>query len=386
MTAAQIAWAHLKHRAWATSILLVTMALALASIIAMLLFSQQYARRLHKDVKGIDLVFAKTGDAAAITRQSILHVDRPAEQMSLSEVDAIRNNPIISWSVPVYVADNYRGYRIVGTEQKFSFLYKAELEPGSNFWGTPFDAVIGSDVSKRTGLDIGDNFRATNGLTRGGTVQGGDYEYVVTGILQPTGGVIDGLILTSMQSLWNAHSNQYVSALIVRTEDKQALAAYARQQTHLNFAAPSLVATAMLAANDRLFKSLYGIALIVVIGSIFAIHITLQHSVAPRSGDFAMLRVMGATPKKLFQQIVMEAVLLATIGTLSGFFIGHLAIAALAWFLPPTRGTGLSGIAYTWPEIILLLSTFLLGILAGLYPAFKAKRVAVVEAIDQISL
>jgi putative ABC transport system permease protein len=381
MTATQIAWAHLKHRAWSTSIILTTMALALASIIVLLLFSQQYERRLHKDVKGIDLVFAKTGDAAAITGQSILQIDPPVGQMSLGEADALRNNPLISWSVPLYIADNYRGYRIVGTEQKFSFLYKAELEPGSSFWGTPFDAVIGKDVSKRTGLDVGDSFRATHGLTRDGTVHGSDYEYVVTGILQPTGGVIDRLILTSMQSLWDTHGNQQVSALIVRAKDKQALATFAQHQTHLKSAVPAPVVADMLESQRQLFKILYSVALFLVIASILAIHLTLQRSVIVRSSDMAMLRVMGATPTKLFQQIFMEAVILASIGTLVGFFIGHLVVAALAWFLPPTRGAGLSGLGFTWPEITLLVSTLSLGLLAGLYPALKAKHVRVAETL-----
>jgi putative ABC transport system permease protein len=377
MTATQIAWAHLKHRAWSTSILLTTMALALASIIVLLLFSQQYERRLNTDVKGIDLVFAKMGDAAAITRQSILHISPPVGQMSLGEVDAVRNNPIISWSVPLYIADNYRGYRIVGTEQKFSFLYKAELEPGSSFWGTPFDAVIGSGVAKRTGLDIGDSFRATHGLTRDGAMHGSDYEYVVTGILQPTGGVIDRLILTSMQSLWGTHGNDRVSALIVRSKDKQALAKFAQQQTDLQSAAPMPIVTAMLERSRQHLKPFYVIAFLLVIASILSIFFTLQRNLAARSSDMAMQRVMGATPKRLFQQIFMEAVILTSIGTIAGFFIGHLIMGALAWFLPPTRGVGLSGFAITWQEIILLMSTLCLGILAGLYPAQKARHVPV---------
>jgi putative ABC transport system permease protein len=374
MTATQIAWAHLKHRSWATAILWTMMALALGSIIVMLLFSQQYKQRLEKDVKGIDLVFAKTGDATAITRQSILHIDPPAGRMTLDEANAVRTNSVISWSVPVYFADNYRGYRIVGTEQKFSFLYKAELEPGSSFWGTPFDAVIGSDVAKRSGLDIGDSFRATHGLTRKGTIHGSDYEYVVTGILQPTGGVIDRLILTSMQSLWSTHGNQQVSALIVRSKDKAALVGYALQQAHLHSAVPAPVAAAIKERYRQLFKILYAIALFLVAASIFLIHFTLQRSVSARSSDLAMLRVMGATPKRLFQQIFMEAVILSTVGTLLGFFIGHLAMAALSWFLPSTQGAGLSGLAFTWPEIMLLLFTFTSGLLAGIYPAILARR------------
>jgi putative ABC transport system permease protein len=381
MTATGIAFAHLKHRAALTLLTLVTLSLALAAIIVLLLYAQQYEARLNKDVKGIHLVVGKAANAMQLTRQSVLHIDPPTGFIPPELAEKIRKHALVSWSAPIYVGDSFRGYRIVGTEQKFSFLYKAILEPGGIFWGTPYDAVIGSGVAKRTGLDVGHSFKAAHGLVRGGPLHSIDHAYVVTGILQPTGGVIDHLILTSMQSQWDTYSDTHSTALILRSKNPQALAAMLQQQPSLQTAVPAIEATTILDNMQRLFKPLYAIGIITILATIFSIFFTLSRSLAARRADMAMLRVMGAKPKKLFQIVFMEAVLLAVVGTVTGFLLGHLTLQALAWWLPPARSIGLTGLDFNLPEILLLVSTLLFGILAGLYPAIQTARTPVVETL-----
>jgi putative ABC transport system permease protein len=382
MTATGIAFAHLKHRAVTTLLILVTLSLALASVIAMLLYAQQYEARLNKDAKGIDLIVGNAADAMQLSRQSVLHIDPPTGFISPELVEKLRNSALVSWSAPIYVGDSFRGYRIVGTEQKFSFLYKAILQPGGIFWGTPYDAVIGSGVAKRTGLDVGHSFKATHGLVRGGTLHSIDHAYIVTGILQPTGGVIDNLILTSMQSQWDTHGDSHTTALILRSKNPQALAVKVQHEKGLQKAVPAIETAIIIANMHQLLKSFYVFGIAVILASVFSIFFTLNRSLASRRADMAMLRVMGAKPKKLFQILFMEAVLLAIIGAITGALIGHLAIEILSRWLPPARSIGLTGIDFTLTEILLIPSTMLLGILAGLYPAIQAARTPVVDTLN----
>ncbi len=378
MTATGIAFAHLKHRAGKTWLTLVTLSLALASIIAMLLYAQQYEARLNKDVKGINFIVGNAGTTMQLTRQSVLHIDTPSGFIEAKLAEKIRNHALVSWSAPIYVGDSFRGYRIVGTEQKFSFLYKAILESGGIFWGTPYDAVIGSGVAKRTGLDLGHSFKPTHGMVRGGPLHSIDHAYVVTGILQPTGGVIDNLILTSMQSQWDTHGDSRTTALLLRSKNPHALAAMLQQMPGLQVALPSDESAAIIANMQHLFRPLYAVAIAAILGAVFSIFLTLNRSLTARRTELAMLRVMGAKPKKLFQILFMEAVILAIVGTIAGLLIGHLVIEALSWWLQPTRSIGLTGIDYTLPEILLVLSTLLLGVSAGLYPAIQAARTPMV--------
>jgi putative ABC transport system permease protein len=379
MTAIQFAMAHLKHRAATTTLILALLTLGLATVIALSLLIKQIENRLAKDSKGIDLVVGATPDAAQMTGAYVFHIDAPSAAMSLTEADRVRNNPLLSWSAPLVLGDSYKGFRIVGTEQKFSFLYGAILQEGGSFWGTPYDVVVGSSAAKRTGLQLGDRFKITHGLARDGKVH--DQAYVVTGVLQPTDAVIDQLILTSMQSLWDMHGNDDVTALLVRSKSPQAVVELLRGQKNLYAAVPNTITTEL---RDQLRQqlrpyiwcgySLIGLGLVMIF-------ITLLKSLAARRDDMAMLRVMGATPGRLLRCIMAEGVLLVSGGIVCGWLLAHLGVEALSWMLPNTKAVGVSGFALAPDELWLLPSIFLLGTLAALYPAWHLSRTHVLDTL-----
>ena len=63
------------------------------------------------------------------------------------------------------------------------------------------EAVLGSEAARVMKLAPGATFTGQHGLTMGGDPHG-DRPYRVTGILAPTGAVIDRLILTDTASVW----------------------------------------------------------------------------------------------------------------------------------------------------------------------------------------
>ena len=48
--------------------------------------------------------------------------------MSVEDAKKIKNNRMVGSSIDLLYGDNYKGYRIVGTEQKFLDLYKAKIK------------------------------------------------------------------------------------------------------------------------------------------------------------------------------------------------------------------------------------------------------------------
>jgi putative ABC transport system permease protein len=379
MTALQFALAHLKHRATATMTTLALLALGLATVIALSLFTRQIEKRLTTDVKGVDLVVSAKGDAMQMVRAYLYHVDAPDGAMTLAEADKLRHSPLVSWSAPLVLGDNYKGFRIVGTEQKFSFLYGAILDVGGSFWGTPYDVVLGSAAAKRTGLLLGDRFKITHGLVHSGKVH--SQAYIVTGVLQPTGTVIDQLILTSMQSLWDTHGSDYVTALLARSKSPQALAQMLRKNAKIQAAAPAAIA-AHLRRQVRPLLRPYIWAGYGLIGlGLISIFITLHKSLAARRSDMAMLRVMGATRHRLFCYVMAEGILLVAIGTIGGWLFAHLSLEALSWILPHTKSVGLTGLALAPGEICLLPCTLWLGTMAALLPAWQASGTDVLETL-----
>jgi putative ABC transport system permease protein len=388
MNIAQLALAHVRDRKRSTRSILALLTFGLATIIALMLIAVQFDRYVSKSIKAIDLVIGAKGDSLQLLLSGVLQLGDPVGHLQAAEAESLRQNPLVAWSAPIGLADNFRGYRVVGTEQKFSFLYDAELVDGGNFWGTPFDAVLGAKVAKHTGLDVGDRFIAGHGLAKGGAVH--SEPYFVSGILKPTGTVIDGLVLTSLQSLWSAHAattpRPEMTALLIHTASP---AKAAQLQTLIN-QRPGLQAIVPAAEAARLGASVHmrlrigqGLALALILAGVLAIFLSLRASLSARRSDIAMLRVIGAAPRLALLQVVMEGLLLALAGAASGLLLGHLGLELAAWLSLPLRNIGITGFAFLPEEILLLLGTVVLGGLATLIPAWQAYRTDILDVLAE---
>lgn len=157
-----------------------------------------------RNLAGIDLVVGAKGSPVQLILSSLFHMDVPTGNISFDDANRLANHPMVGKSVPISLGDNYQGIRIVGTTPAFGELYGANLATGS--WFTvPFDAVVGSEAAKTSGLQQGTHFTGRHGFTEHGHHHDEDL-YTVTGILAPTGTIIDFLILTSLDTYWLIHS------------------------------------------------------------------------------------------------------------------------------------------------------------------------------------
>jgi putative ABC transport system permease protein len=127
-----------------------------------------------------------------------------------------------------------------------------------------------------------------------------------------------------------------------------------------------------------------------LIGAIIVLGIsnTLTMNVLERTGEIGTMMAIGTPRKKILRLFVLEGLLLGVIGGLSGLAIGLLLAQALSYVgipmpPPPGRTEGYSAqimvtvrLAF-WGIAMAVGST----ILASLYPALKASRLPVVDAL-----
>jgi putative ABC transport system permease protein len=93
----------------------------------------------------------------------------------------------------------------VGTEPEFLAMHAARFSSGQVF-SAPMQAVLGARVAAEAGLTTGAQFAGTHGMAAGGPTHG-DETYTVSGVLAATGGVIDRLVVTSTESIWQTHEH-----------------------------------------------------------------------------------------------------------------------------------------------------------------------------------
>ena len=167
-------------------------------------FGHHIQDRLSADGQGIDIVVGAKGSPLQLILSSVYHIDIPTGNIPYEQAEKWMKHPQIKTAVPLALGDNWKGYRIVGTSAAYMKHYGAELS-GGRIWGEAFEAVAGAYV----GLKIGDAFTGAHGLMEGGH-EHADEHYKITGVMKPTGTVLDRLILTSLDSVLDIHGLESV--------------------------------------------------------------------------------------------------------------------------------------------------------------------------------
>lgn len=199
--------AKLTAKPFNTFLSLLLFAIGVTIISLIFRFEKRFEQNFRQNIAGIDLVVGAKGSPLQLILSSVFEADVPTGNISLQEANKIKSNPMVKSTIPLALGDNYRGYRIVGTEQSYPDLYNCELEEGS--WFTkPMDVVIGAEVAEKTGLEVGDLFAGIHGFTESGHHHDED-KYTVVGIMAPNDKVTNRLVLTPVESVWQVHAHHH---------------------------------------------------------------------------------------------------------------------------------------------------------------------------------
>ncbi len=207
MTPLKLAWRNLTDRPLSMLLTLTLFALGVGLTSLLLLVNKQLTDKFEKNLAGIDVVVGAKGSPLQLILCNMYHVDVPTGNISVKSARPFLNprHPLIKKSVPLSLGDSYKTYRVVGTIPDFVDLYNGKIAEGQ-LWNVPMETTIGATVADKTGLKIGDSFSSNHGLTTDGDEHDAA-KFRVVGIFQPTGTVLDQLILTASESTWQVHEH-----------------------------------------------------------------------------------------------------------------------------------------------------------------------------------
>ena len=380
MTILKLSWRNLVASPLNTILSLLLMSLGVGIISLLILLNNEMKQQVKNNLKEIDMVVGAKGSPLQLILSSVYHIDNPTGNIPLSSINKLKKNRLVDLVIPLSYGDSYEGFRIVGSTHDYIDLYNAEIKEGRS-WEGAFEVAIGSEVAKIHNLQIGDNFYGSHGLLKGGHVHD-NYAYTVVGILNFSGTVIDKLILTDYQSVWNVHnkddsSEMEITAALFKFKNPSALIKLPRQvneTTNLQAAVPVFEMNRLINLLGVGFNSIQFIAVVIMIVSGLSIFISLYNSLKRRSYELALLRVHGASRWQLVQLIQLEALFLSVLGAVFGLLLSRFSIYIISSLVSKNNIINNFPLSLVVEELWLLPSALLVGVFAALIPTLQAYR------------
>ncbi len=444
MNLIQLSWRSVTDRPLKMLLSVMLFALGVGLISFILLMDRQIQENFERNLAEVDLVIGAKGSPLQMILSSMYHIDAPTGNISLKEIRPFLNprHPLIEEALPMSMGDSYRGYRIVGTDHKILDWYDAELAEGE-IWKYNFEVTVGSTVARALSISIGDTFKSSHGLVDDENLEHDDAEsFVVKGILEPTGTVVDQLILTTSQSFWLVHDHEeeveeveeehnheehdhdhhdhgdshdheghdhahdhhedHAHAadplpLMQEADDKEITSLLLRfkgrsfqalnmqrsinENTDMQAATPAIEINRLFAMMSSAEQALRILALLIIIVSAISVFISLYSSLNERRYELALMRSMGAGPSKVFSLITLEGVILALIGAIVGLILSHGLLYFFADHLREAYRYNFSAGKFLPEELYLIMAALVIGFIAAVIPAYQASKTDIAETL-----
>jgi putative ABC transport system permease protein len=402
-----LAIAYLRDRALTTWLNILLLALAVATLVILLSFSTQVGDRFERDAKGVDLVVGAKGSPLQLILSSIYHIDAPTGNIPLDSVELLRRDPAVKSAIPIALGDNFRGFRIVGTEPAYLDQFEARVAQGRMFTKSQ-EVVIGASMARDLGMGLGQRFVGTHGLEEDSEAGAHEHApFAAVGILAPTGTVIDRLILTPVESVWDAHGIEHDHAehkssasgahdhdhdgkpanLTERGELKPEITALLvsyrsafgavriptmiNRQTEMQAAVPAIETARLLSLLGVGIEGAQLFAWLLALTGGLSIFVALLNAAQAREGDLALLRVIGASRAAVFGTTMTEGLITAAAGVLFGLAIGHGVMVLAVSSFSQLADFGIDPWKFHPGELGIAAAVLAIGLIAALIPALR---------------
>tara|TARA_Y100000310_G_scaffold336868_1_gene422505 strand:- start:1283 stop:2470 length:1188 start_codon:yes stop_codon:yes gene_type:complete len=245
-------------------------------------------------------------------------------------------------------------------------------------------AVIGNSLAKNV---FEDEIRLKN------SVELEEEKFKVIGILEPVGEqVVDQIVYISMDDAREMFDKEEeINAVFAAVEEGETLEEVAeriekdleRDRDDDNFVVftPDDVLNQLSGILGVIQFILVGIAGISLLVGGIGIMNSMFTSVLERTKQIGLLKAVGASQKHILTIFIIEAGLIGLVGGVLGVILGNI-FALTVGLIASLLGFGFLSISVLWDVVLFsLVFAFVVGLLSGVYPAYKASKLQPVEAL-----
>lgn len=334
------------YKPMSTFLSILLLAFSIGLIAASFHLEKAFEKQIQSNLLDIDMVIGAKGSPLQLVLSSVLHIDNPTGNINYQQAQGISRSALIKSAVPISYGDNYKGFRIVGTTERFLTVYHATLQQGSIFKRAD-EVIVGALVAEKLHIKVGDKITSSHGLLEDATETHED-KLTVTGILKPVGNVSDQLVLTPLETVWKIHehaampldeSEREITAMLVTFKSPMGLLQMPRRintTTNMQAALPKFELERLFGFMGIGFKTVAVIGLAVLLVSGLSIFINLYRIVSERKYELALMRTYGASRLQLLLVIFFEGLAIGILGMLFGMVLSKAGLYSMNMYVADT--------------------------------------------------
>jgi len=385
MTFLALAFKNLLRHKIRSLLTLTGIAASIAVLFSIISFNRGFEQGLENELKktGIHFMIVPSGcphEVAAL----VLHGAVTPQFLDLNIIEKIKDNKNISIASPILISqlpnpERHRVDLIYGMEMshikelKPSWEIKGSSPSGDN------EIIIGYEIARHDNIKIGDilNYPSAG------------KSFKVAGIINKTGGQDDAFIYMPIKALQEILQKPGgATAIGVKVSDVSLISEVVNELSR-NLQGIQIVTMGQvmdtisnLASSAKVLS--LSIAMIAILISAVSVMNSILMAIFERTQEIGMMRAIGASRFDTFRIIIKETIILTTAGGIAGIVIANIGSAAIEGFVKRFMPYVPSGKLITFePSLaaICIMFSIVLGIFAGIYPAWKASKITPIEAI-----
>lgn len=394
-----------------------TIAISVALLLGVQKLRTSARESFENTVSGVDLVVGARSGPINLLLYSIFRVGDATANVSWSSYQKIARHPDVAWTIPISLGDSHHGFRVMGTSTEYFRRYHfGGGHPLTFAAGAPFadlyDAVIGADVARRLGYQVGDSIVIAHGMGNVSFAEHKDKPFRIAGILARTGTPVDRTVHVSLEAITAIHidwqsgaqapSDARVTADQTRDHDltpesitafmvgmRSKAMTFQMQRAINDYRQEPLLAILPGVALSQLWelvgiadKALMIVAAFVVLAGLLCMLTAILTSLNERRREMAILRAVGAKPRHVFTLMISEAAILALAGVLSGTALTYVLLLAAQPLLERRLGIFVSLSVLSPTEVSILGAIVIGALIMGLLPALQAYRNTLTDGLQ----
>lgn len=402
-----LAFKSVRNRKMTAILTILTVAISVVLLLGVERIRTQAKSSFANTISGTDLIVGGRSGQVNLLLYSVFRIGNATNNIDWQSYQEFSQHRAVDWAIPISLGDSHRGFRVMGTNHSYFEHYRyGQKQPLLIKQGREFEslleAVIGADVAKELGYNVGEEIIIAHGISDVAFNRHENAPFTIVGILAPTGTPVDKTVHVSLEAIeaihvgWESGANmgnnpdadqlasmdfqpKQITAMLIGLKSKiqtfslqRAINTYPKEP--LSAIMPGIALHELWSMMSVAEQALMAVSGFVVVAGLLGMLSSLLTSLQERRREMAILRAMGARPRHVFSLLILEASTLTFIGILTGTAFLYLALAIAAPIIQQSYGINLQMQILSQYELMLLGAVQLAGTVIGFIPALRAYR------------